>query len=271
MALDLAQRLRVKPGSRLHLDRVDPAATPGVRDRAQAERRLEANVKRLFALQYKLYAENRRSLLIVLQAMDAAGKDGTIRHVMSGLNPQGCSVKAFKAPAGDELEHDYLWRVHQALPARGDIGIFNRSHYEEVLVVRVRELVPRSVWSKRYEQINAFEETIAETGTVILKFFLHISKDEQKRRFQERLDDPRKRWKFAPSDLETRERWDDYMEAYQDALSRCSTKHAPWFVIPADRKWYRNLAVAEIIVETLEGLDMKFPKPTFDPKTIHIE
>lgn len=271
MALELTRRLMVKPGKKIRLSEHDPDSTPGVRDKAQAQRQLERNVGRLFDLQYRLYAENRRSLWIVLQALDAGGKDGTIRHVMTGFNPQGCTVTSFKAPTAEELEHDFLWRIHEALPRRGDVGIFNRSHYEDVLVVRVHELVPRAVWSKRYEQINAFEHTVAESGTVILKFFLHISKDEQKRRLQERLDDPEKRWKFAPSDLETRTHWDAYADAYEDALATCSTKHAPWFVIPADRKWYRNLAVSQVIVETLEALDMKFPEPAFDPKTIRID
>jgi PPK2 family polyphosphate:nucleotide phosphotransferase len=271
MAASFRQRLLVKPGSSVRLGRIDPDATPGVRNRAQGERMLERNIERLFDLQYRLYAENRRSLLIVLQAMDAAGKDGTIRNVMRGLNPQGCTVTSFKQPSAEELDHDFLWRIHKAIPARGDIGIFNRSHYEDVLVVRVLELVPRAVWSRRFEQINAFEEILAANDTVILKFFLHISKDEQLERFRARLDDPSKNWKFAPGDLDTRKHWDAYTGAYEDALGRCSKKHAPWFVIPSNRKWYRNVAVSQIIVETLADLDMRFPKPQFDVSKIVLE
>jgi PPK2 family polyphosphate:nucleotide phosphotransferase len=271
MALELARRLMVRPGKKVRLSEHDPNATPGVRDKAHAQRLLERNIERLFDLQYRLYAENRHSLWIVLQALDAGGKDGTIRHVMNGFNPLGCTVTSFKTPSAEELDHDFLWRIHKALPARGDVGIFNRSHYEDVLVVRVRELVPRAVWSKRYDLINAFEKSVAEEGTVILKFHLHISKDEQKQRLQERLDDPRKHWKFAPGDLETRTHWDAYQAAYEDALAKCSTAHAPWYVIPADRKWYRNLAVSQVIVERLEALDMRFPEPAFDPKTIRID
>jgi PPK2 family polyphosphate:nucleotide phosphotransferase len=271
MALKLSERLVVAPDSKVKLSRIDPGSTPGVRDRAQAERLLERNVERLFDLQYRLYAENRRSLLIVLQAMDAAGKDGTIRNVMRGLNPQGCSVTPFKQPSAEELDHDFLWRVHQAVPARGDIGIFNRSHYEDVLVVRVLDLAPRSVWSGRFEQINAFEEMLTANDTVILKFYLHISKEEQLERFRARLDDPEKNWKFAPGDLETRKHWDAYVKAYEDVLSRCSKKGAPWFVIPSNRKWYRNLAVSQIIVETLSSLDMRFPKPQFDVSKVVLD
>ncbi len=202
--------------------------------------------------------------------MDTGGKDGTIRHVMSRLNPSGCRVKAFKVPTAEELEHDFLWRVHQAVPPRGDFGIFNRSHYEDVIVVRVHGLKPRSVWEARYDQINAFERHLVENDVTILKFFLHISKDEQKKRIEQRIKDPTKRWKLAPSDFEERKFWNDYQRAYEDALNRCSTKWAPWFIIPADKKWYRNLAVSQIMVEALESMKMKFPKPTFDPSKLKL-
>jgi PPK2 family polyphosphate:nucleotide phosphotransferase len=196
--------------------------------------------------------------------MDAGGKDGTIRHVMSGLNPQGCHVTSFKVPTEEELAHDYLWRVHRAVPAKGEIGIFNRSHYGDVLVVRVHNLVPRRVWSERYEQINGFEKILADNDVTIVKFFLHISKEEQKKRLQERLDDPAKHWKVSEADFEERRFWPDYIKAYEDALSKCSTPWAPWYVIPADHKWFRNLAVADILVSTLEDMDMRFPKSKLD-------
>jgi PPK2 family polyphosphate:nucleotide phosphotransferase len=216
---------------------------------------------RLRDLQAVLWAEGKHALLIILQAMDAGGKDGTIKHVMRGVNPQGCQVTGFKVPTQEELDHDFLWRVHKAVPRRGYIGIFNRSHYEDVLVVRVDELVPEAVWRQRYEQINHFEKLLADTGTTILKFYLHISKQEQRERFEARLDDPHKNWKFSMGDLEKRAQWDDYMEAYNEALSRCSTPWAPWYVVPADHKWYRNAVISRILVETLEGLDMRYPPP----------
>jgi PPK2 family polyphosphate:nucleotide phosphotransferase len=193
--------------------------------------------------------------------MDAGGKDGTIKHVMRGVNPQGCQVTSFKVPTKEELEHDFLWRVHKAVPRRGYIGIFNRSHYEDVLVVRVDNLAPEPVWQQRYEQINHFEKLLADTGTTILKFYLHISKDEQKERFEARLQDPHKNWKFSMEDVEKRQQWDDYTHAFEDALSRCSTPWAPWYVIPANHKWYRNLVISEIIVDTLTRLDMRYPPP----------
>ena len=242
----------------------NPEDTLGLEKGSETDTMLAKNIARLDELQYLMYAEHRRALLVVLQGIDASGKDGTIRHVMSGLNPQGCRVTAFKVPVGEEVEHDFLWRVHRAAPARGDIAIFNRSHYEEVLVARVRKLVPKDAWSKRYDQINAFERMLVENGTIVVKFFLHISKAEQRRRFEERLDDPTKQWKLSPGDFEDRTYWDDYVEAYEDALSRCSTEGAPWYVVPADRKWVRNFAVSRILVETLDACDMKFPKPTAD-------
>jgi|SRR6185295_201142 len=269
--MDIADRLRVNPGSKLRLADIDPDATPGAKNKQKAADALAVNLEKLFELQYLLYAENQRALLVVLQAMDAAGKDGVIRHVVAGLNPQGCVVTPFKAPSSDELDHHFLWRIDRAVPARGDIGIFNRSHYEDVLVVRVHNLVPEAVWSKRYEQINAFEKILADNGTVILKFFLHIGKEEQKRRFAERIADPTKHWKLAAGDFEERKLWDVYMRAYEVALSRCSTDYAPWFVIPSNRKWYRNLAVSQIIVNTLEALDMKFPPPSCDVSKLRID
>jgi PPK2 family polyphosphate:nucleotide phosphotransferase len=208
-----------------------------------------------------LWAESKHALLIVLQALDAGGKDGAIRHVFRGVNPQGCQVTSFKVPTEEELDHDFLWRIHKATPRRGYIGIFNRSHYEDVLVVRVRNLAPESVWQQRYEQINQFEKLLAETGTTILKFFLYISKEEQRERFEARLQDPRKNWKFSMGDVEDRGYWGDYMRAYEDALSRCSTPWAPWHIIPANHKWYRNLVVSQIIVEALDKLDMHYPPP----------
>lgn len=265
-----SNKLRVKPGKPAHLSRWDPAGTLGVADKAGAADRLAKNLTRMRELQYLLYAENRRSLLVVLQGIDAGGKDGTIRHVMTGLNPQGCVVTPFKEPTTEELDHDYLWRIHQAVPRRGEIGIFNRSHYEDVLVVRVKNLAPKKVWEQRYDQINAFEKILTENGVVLLKLFLWISKGEQKKRLLERLHDKTKLWKLTPSDFTERRNWNRYMAAYEDALTRCSTEWAPWYVIPADNKWFRNLAVSEILVETLEGLEMKFPKPSFDLDQLEI-
>ena len=229
--------------------------------RARRRRSWSASAPRCASCRRSLYAESKHRLLIVLQAMDTGGKDGVIRHVMSGVNPQGCQVTSFKVPTAEELAHDFLWRIHQQVPRRGYIGIFNRSHYEDVLVVRVHDLVPKKVWQQRYEQINQFEKLLSETGTTILKFFLHISKDEQKRRLEARRDTPEKQWKFSLGDLKEREYWDDYMDAYEDALTRCSTRWAPWYIVPANQKWYRNLVVARTIVKTLESFDMKYPEP----------
>ena len=266
-----ADQYRVEPGKSVTLRKIDAGETKGVKDKAEAQDLLTANIERLSQLQYELYAEDRRSLLIVLQGMDTAGKDGTIRHVMTGVNPQGCKVHSFKAPSANELDHGFLWRIHQRVPPRGEIGIFNRSHYEDVLVVRVHSIVPKKIWSKRYEQINRFEKNLVESGTTILKFFIYIDKDEQRERLQARLDDPEKHWKFNPGDLEERKLWDDYIEAYEETLTRCSKPSAPWFVIPANRKWYRDLVVSGIIVETLEKMKLKMPKADFDPKAIVIE
>jgi PPK2 family polyphosphate:nucleotide phosphotransferase len=212
-------------------------------------------------LQEVLYAEHKHKVLVVLQAMDTGGKDGVIRRVFDRVNPQGVRVASFKVPTEEELDHDYLWRVHKMVPGRGEIVIFNRSHYEDVLVVRVHNIVPADVWKKRYEQINAFERHLAENGTTILKFFLHIDTDEQKERLQSRLDDPTKRWKFRLGDLEERKLWREYTAAYEDVLSKTSTDHAPWYIVPANSKWYRDLVISSVLVETLKSLDMKYPEP----------
>ena len=262
--MDFCKRLRVEPGRKVRLADCDPDDTPGADGKKEARSLLDNNVKRLAELQYLLYAESSRALLIVLQAMDAGGKDGAIRRVMGPMNPQGCEVTSFKGPTAEDLAHDFLWRVHKAVPAKGVIGIFNRSHYEDVLIVRVRDLAPKSVWSKRYGQINAFEKILAQNDVHILKFFLHISAAEQLERLMARLDEPDKHWKATIGDFEERKHWDDYQRAYEEALGRCSTDAAPWFIIPANKKWFRDLAVSQIIVETLEKLDMKFPKAKID-------
>jgi PPK2 family polyphosphate:nucleotide phosphotransferase len=250
----------VRPGRKFRLKDVRTDDTGPFKDKSEAERHVEKNRERIDELQEQLYAEDKHTLLIVFQAIDAGGKDGAIRYVFTGVNPQGCSVTSFKRPSELEAAHDFLWRVHSAVPPRRMIGIFNRSHYESVLVERVKGLVPKKVWSKRYGQINDFERMLAEDqGVTILKFFLHISKDEQKRRFQKRLDNPNKRWKFNPADLEERKLWDDYQDAFQDMLEKCSTDCAPWYVVPADKKWFRNWVLSETIVKTMESLDMKSP------------
>jgi PPK2 family polyphosphate:nucleotide phosphotransferase len=259
----LREALLVKPGSRIHLEKLDPAATHGhAKDASEAV--LKSGLERLTALQDRIYAEQKHAVLVLLQGIDAAGKDGTIRHVMSAFNPQGCPVTSFKAPTSLELAHDYLWRAHQRTPGKGEIAIFNRSHYEDVLVVRVHELVPEAVWSRRFDQINAWERTLVDEGTTIVKFFLNISADEQRERFQSRVDDPTKRWKFRMSDLDERKLWATYQAAFEEALERCSTEAAPWYVIPANRNWFRNLAVAEILGDVLAGLKPAYP-PSPDP------
>jgi PPK2 family polyphosphate:nucleotide phosphotransferase len=266
----LSKELLVKPGSRIKLADIDPGDTHG-HEKAVAAEQLQKNLDRMSVLQYLLYAEAQRSLLVVLQGIDAGGKDGTIQHVMSGLNPQGVRVTSFKVPEGAEKRHDYLWRVHNAVPEFGQIGIFNRSHYEDVLVVRVHKLVPKSVWEKRYAQINDFERMLTDSGTRIVKFLLYIDKDEQAKRFRERIDDKAKNWKFSPADLKEREHWDEYIGAYQDMLRNCSTKNAPWYVIPANRKWFRNLAVSQIMREELESMHLKYPHPVADLSAIKFE
>lgn len=257
-------RFRVRTGQKIQLDRIDPADTDGYPNKRAARKDVAGCVKRLRELQYRLYAENRRSLLIVLQGLDASGKDGIIRHVLGFMNPQGCRVTGFKVPTEQEAAHDFLWRIHKATPARREVAIFNRSHYEDVLVVRVHGLVPKSVWEKRYQRINEFERNLSENHTHILKFFLHISPEEQLRRFKKRLEDPKRQWKISEADYAERAFWNDYQKAYEDVLERCSTRHAPWYVIPADHKWFRNLAVSQIMVESLESMRMQWPRPQVD-------
>ncbi|HUK30134.1 MAG TPA: polyphosphate kinase 2 family protein [Candidatus Acidoferrum sp.] len=262
--MNFAEKLMVQPGKKVRLDHFDPGKTFGFEKGGESKKLTEKAIERLDLLQSLMYAENKRALLIQLQGMDAAGKDGTIRHVMTGVNPQGCHVTSFKMPSHDEAEHDFLWRAHLAVPERGQIGIFNRSYYEDVLVVRVHNMVPKEIWKKRFDEINMFEELLTQNGVTILKFFLHISKDEQKKRFQERLDDPAHQWKLSPADFAERKFWGDYVEAYEEALTKCSTAIAPWYIIPANHKWFRNLAISQIIAQTLDRFHMKFPKPGFD-------
>ena len=262
--MSLTKILRVAPGSAFKLAHRDPAATPGLDDKKAAADLVAKHVARIDKLQYRLYAENRRALLIVLQGIDAAGKDGTIRHVMTGMNPQGCSVVSFKVPSVEEQEHDFLWRIHRAVPARGDVGIFNRSHYEDLIVPRVKQNASRAFWKRRCGHINDFERYLTDNGIAVLKFFLHISKGEQKRRLEQRLDDPNRRWKSSPLDFSERKRWDAYMEAFERMLRDCSTAWAPWHVVPADHKWYRNYAVSGVLLETLDRMDPKFPKIRVD-------
>ncbi len=263
------EEYRVQPGKKVHLGDFKTDDDGGL-SKEDAEKEFAKLAERLTALQELLYADGKHALLVVLQAMDCGGKDSTIRHVFGPMNPQGCTVVSFKAPTEEELRHDFLWRVHAQAPARGYVGVFNRSHYEDVLIVRVKGLVPEERWKARYEQINAFEQLLHAEGTTILKFFLHISKDYQKERLQRRLDRPEKRWKFNPADLVERGRWDQYQAAYENALSRCSTKHAPWYVVPAEHHWYRNLLIARVLVDKLESLKMTHPQPDYDPEKIVI-
>jgi PPK2 family polyphosphate:nucleotide phosphotransferase len=267
----MSDRHRIDNGKKFKLKDVDPDDTGRFKDREEAEKATARDIEKLRGLHEKFYVDNRHALLIVLQAMDTAGKDGTIKHVFSGINPQGCTVTSFKKPSEQELDHDFLWRIYNALPPKGNYGIFNRSHYEDVLVVRVHDLVPEKVWSKRYEQIRQFEEMQSRENTVIIKFFLHISKDEQKERLEARLADPAKTWKFDMNDIKERKYWDDYMAAYQDAIRETAAPHAPWYVVPANKKWYRNYVVCNALVKILEELNLKLPKPDFDPKSITIE
>ncbi|MBL8788237.1 MAG: polyphosphate kinase 2 family protein [Deltaproteobacteria bacterium] len=254
------ERHRVKPGTNVSLASWDPADTSGFDgDKKAAEKVFTGLNERLETLQELLYADQRHKVLIVLQGMDTSGKDGTIRNIFDGTNPIGVKVASFKRPTSTELAHDYLWRVHAQTPGSGEVVIFNRSHYEDVLVVRVDGLAPEARWKKRFEHINAFEKMLVDEGTTVLKFFLHISKDEQKERLQERLDDPSKNWKFDPNDLKVREKWDAYQRAYEDVLSQTSTEAAPWYIVPANKKWYRNLVITEVLVATLEGLGLRFP------------
>jgi PPK2 family polyphosphate:nucleotide phosphotransferase len=256
------KRFRIKPGKKIRLKDFDPQFAAKHEKKKSALQKIAKLQKRMDELQFQLYAENKRSLLICLQAPDAGGKDGVVRHVIGTMNPQGCRVVGFKEPTPEELAHDFLWRIERQTPKRGEVVIFNRSHYEDVLIVRVHKLVPRKIWSKRYEQINDFERRLTANSTHILKFFLHISKEEQLERFKRRLDDPARHWKISESDYSEREYWDDYQAAYEDAINNCSTDEAPWFVIPSDHKWFRNLAISQIIVETMENVGMQFPAPT---------
>lgn len=254
-------RYRVEPGKPVRFSDLDPGESENYDNEEDVAEELEKLRGKLENLQERLWAEGKQSLLVVLQAMDTGGKDGTIKHVFGGINPQGCQVAGFKVPSTEEAAHDFLWRIHQKTPGKGLITIFNRSHYEDVLIVRVKNFVPEEVWKQRYGLINDFERLLSQNNTVILKFFLHISKDEQKRRLQDRIDTPDKNWKFASGDLAERALWDDYMLAYQDAVNLCSTDYAPWYVVPANKKWYRNLVIARTIADTLEAMNPQYPAP----------
>lgn len=262
--MDYRQEFAVAPGSRVHLAKVDPSFTGPHGSHEQAEVETREQVERMARLQSLLYADATQSLLIVLQGLDAAGKDGAVRHLFAGMNPQGIKVFSFKEPSATELAHDFLWRAHIRTPARGEVAIFNRSHYEDVLIVRVHKLVAQPVWQKRYELINAFENTLAENRTRILKFYLHIGPGEQLARFKQRLDDPERQWKISESDYTERELWPHYIEAYEDALAATSTKWAPWYIIPANHKWFRNLAMSHIVADTMEEMGLKSPRPRVD-------
>jgi PPK2 family polyphosphate:nucleotide phosphotransferase len=264
VVVNYAKKFIVEPDSKVSLKDIDASYTGKFDKKKQTKSELKDYCKDLAEQQYLMYAEGERSLLICLQAMDAGGKDGTVNHVFSHMNPQGCRVVGFKQPSAEEARHDFLWRIHRQAPRRGEVVIFNRSHYEDVLVVRVHDLVPKKVWKKRYTQINQFEKMLADQGTTILKFYLHIDADEQLKRFKSRIDDPTKHWKISESDYKERVYWADYTAAFEEALSRCSTKLAPWYVIPANHKWFRNLAISQIVAETLKSLDMSFPEPTVD-------
>ena len=269
--MELEHKNIITPGKRIDLNDYPPGYTGVYEKKGQTKRGLKKLHKQLLELQELLYAGNKHALLIILQGMDTCGKDGTIRKVMTGINVQGCDVVSFKAPSTDELSRDFLWRAHKAVPSKGKIGIFNRSHYEDILVVRVHNLVPERVWTQRYQQINDFEKMLVENGTIVLKFYLHISKDEQKERLESRISDPTKHWKVQESDIRERAYWDDYMQAYEVMLQKCSTDWAPWYIIPANKKWYRNLVITECIVETLKKLDMKYPEPAIDVTQLKIE
>ena len=266
------ERYRIPEGQKVRLSDWDPADTSGFKGKKKdGLEELSSLRETLDPLQEKLYAEHKHKVLVVLQGIDTSGKDGTIRRVFEGVNPQGVRVARFREPTPEELDHDFLWRVHKQVPGRGEIVIFNRSHYEGVLVERVHKLVSKDVWRRRYGQINDFEKLLSEDGTTILKFYLHIDKDEQKQRLQDRLDEADKHWKFNPADLKERKWWDVYMQAYQDVLSKTSTSWAPWYIVPANHKWYRNLVVANTLVETLKGLDMHYPQAVDDLDKIKIE
>ena len=257
--MDYRKKFVVEPGTKVRLSKVDPSYIGKHETHEKAVPEIQANIERLEKLQYLLYADGSQSLLVVLQALDAAGKDGVIRHVFTGMNPQGTSVFGFKQPSREEAAHDFLWRAHMRAPAKGEVAVFNRSYFEDVLVVRVHKLVPQSVWSKRFELINDFETTLSRNGTTILKFFLHISPEEQLLRFKQRLDDPSRYWKISESDYSERELWPQYIEAYEDAMAVTSTKRAPWYVIPSNHKWFRSLAISQIIADTMDGMGLQLP------------
>ena len=263
-----SEMFQVKSGDKIKLAKIDPDFADGFKDTDEIDKRIKKYTERLRALQYSLYAEGKRSLLICLQGLDAAGKDGTIAHVLGAMDPQGTRVCGFKVPSIEEASHDFLWRIEKQVPAKGEVVIFNRSHYEDVLVVRVHKTVPEEVWSNRYSLINHFEKGLAANGTNILKFYLHISSEEQLNRFQERLDDPTRQWKISESDYAERKYWKEYTRAYEDALSETSTGHSPWYIIPSNNKWFRNLAISQIVVEKLVSLNLKIPKPQADIKEI---
>jgi PPK2 family polyphosphate:nucleotide phosphotransferase len=267
--LDFSKEFIVEPGSKVRLANIDPSYTGKHTSHEEVVPAIRKHVERMDKLQYLLYADGNQSLLVVLQALDAAGKDGVVRHLFSGMNPQGTSVFCFKQPSKLELAHDFLWRAHLRAPGKGEVVIYNRSHYEDVLVVRVHDLAPHSVWSKRYDLINDFENTLAHSGTRIVKFYLHISPEEQLERFKQRLDDPARHWKISESDYTERELWPKYVEAYEDAIALTSTKRAPWYVIPANHKWFRDLAVSQIVADTMDDMGLKLPTTRVDLGAVH--
>jgi PPK2 family polyphosphate:nucleotide phosphotransferase len=262
--MDYRKKFAVEPGAKVRLSKIDTSFTGKHGSHDKATQAIQRHVERMAELQYLLYADADQSLLVILQALDAAGKDGVIRHLFSGMNPQGTGVIGFKQPSNDEAAHDFLWRAHLHTPRKGEVKIFNRSYYEDVLIVRVHRIVARSIWSKRYDLINDFEKTLVLNGTTILKFFLHISRDEQLSRFKQRLDDPSRQWKISEADYAERELWPNYMTAYEDTFAATSTKRAPWYIVPADHKWFRNLAVSRIVVDTMEEMGLKLPSPRVD-------
>ena len=260
--MNYCKKFIVGPGSFVQLKEIDPGYKDKQKKKKSANHEVSELQKKMDELQYKLFVEHKQSLLIILQALDAGGKDGVVRHVISSMNPQGCRVISFKQPTPEELDHDFLWRIDREVPKPGEVVVFNRSQYEDVLIARVHNLVPKEVWSKRYEMINEFEQKLIANGTHILKFFLHISKEEQLERFKKRLDDPAKQWKISEADYSERKYWTEYESAYEDVLNKCSTKDSPWFIIPSDHKWFRDLAIAQIIEKTLENLNIELPEPT---------
>ncbi|HXM73828.1 MAG TPA: polyphosphate kinase 2 family protein [Chthoniobacterales bacterium] len=262
--------VKVRPGDKIRLSKIDPDDTGGM-SKSEACKRIVDLREKIDQLQERLFAEHERSLLILFQAMDTGGKDGAVKALCFGLNPAGLELARFKSPTQAELDHDFLWRAHKVTPNNGMVGIWNRSHYEDVLIVRVHKLVPKKIWKARYDQINSFERILTENGTTIVKFMLHISKDEQKRRLQARLDTPRKRWKFSPADLKERARWKDYQEAYEDAINRCATDCAPWYVVPANHKWARDVAIVDVVLRVLKKIKPRYPRIRFDPASVAID